>query len=78
MYFTTVLLFQKNLAMTTALLKKCKWVFGKYKHLYQGSGDVDDDLNNKDKKRLASMNRHHRNSHISSEDWVSLFHQAKS
>ena len=64
--------------MTTALVKKCKWVFDKYKHLYQGNSDVDDDLNNKDQKQLASMIRHHKNSHISSEDWVSLYHQVKS
>ena len=63
--------------MAAKLGKKCQWVFNNYKHLYEVHSYVDDDLNTVEQKQLASMIRHHRNSHISKEDWVTLFHQAK-
>ena len=63
--------------MSATLVKKSKWVFETYKHLYVDNLSLDVDLRTSEKKLFDSMTRHHKNSHISPEDWFSSFQKVK-
>ena len=65
--------------MTALLVRKCESVFQTYSHLYEkdlAGPDVNLDL--KDQRLFDSMERHHKNSHTSAEEWLDMFHQKKS